>query len=47
MLFRSEQPLAAVIAVSAMSEILGWIAYTYCIEYVVRHKDEARMAVSQ
>ena len=47
MLFQAEQQVVAVILISALSEILGWIAYTYCIEYVVRHRDEAVSAVSR
>lgn len=46
LLFRSEQPMMAVVSISILSEILGWIAYTYCIEHVVRHRDEVVTAVS-
>lgn len=41
-----EQGLLAAAAISVLSEILGWIAYTYCIEYVVRHRDQALVEAS-
>jgi hypothetical protein len=41
-----QQGLLAVVSISVLSEILGWIAYTYCIEYVVRHKDQALVNAS-
>jgi hypothetical protein len=41
-----EQGLLAAAIISVLSEVLGWIAYTYCIEYVVRHKDQALVEAS-
>lgn len=39
--FNVGEAMTTAIAISVLSEILGWIAYTYCIEYVVRHRDQA------
>lgn len=40
----SERLLTGVVLISALSEILGWVAYTYCTEYVLRNRDKVLIA---
>ncbi|MDH5633085.1 MAG: hypothetical protein OEZ10_08820 [Gammaproteobacteria bacterium] len=40
----TERLLTGAVLISALSEILGWVAYTYCTEYVARNRDKVLIA---